>query len=109
MRALFVDSSLLSANSLQQMQTWQTVDAEHQLGAGIIHDYFDKPVAGIGHFGGDFGYAAGAHIFPSASRPHPARGPRSISFCVNYGTNGGSALRDVYLDFRNELYDLVMR
>ncbi len=107
LRALFVDSTLLNAASLQQMQTWQTVDAEHQLGAGLIHDYFDKPIPGVGHFGGDFGYAAGAHIFPGAS--HPQRGPRSISFCVNYGTNGGSALRDVYLQFRNELYTLVMR
>lgn len=96
MRALFVDQTLVSKASLQSMQIWSGPDSTYDIGVGLLREYKTTGYPGMGHTGGDLGYAAVAHIFPT-------RNNRMLIYCVNYGTNGDSKLRKVYEAFREEL------
>jgi D-alanyl-D-alanine carboxypeptidase len=102
MRALFVDQTLVSKTSLQAMQQWSAPDTTYDIGIGLLREYKNTGYAGIGHTGGDLGYAAVAHIFPD-------RNNRMLIYCVNYGTNGDSRLRSVYAAFRDELANALLR
>jgi len=102
MRALFVEHTLVKPSSLQAMQQWQSPDSTYDIGVGLLREYKNTGYEGIGHTGGDLGYAAVAHIFPG-------RNNRILIYCVNYGTNGDSRLRKVYEAFRNELAEEMLR
>jgi hypothetical protein len=60
-------------------------------GLGLFKKYYHLEHQGIGHEGGDLGYAANMFYFPEIET--------SISYLVNYGTNGDSALKSVFEDF----------
>jgi hypothetical protein len=84
------------------MQQWSAPDTTYDIGIGLLREYKNTGYAGIGHTGGDLGYAAVAHIFPD-------RNNRMLIYCVNYGTNGDSRLRSVYAAFRDELANALLR
>jgi D-alanyl-D-alanine carboxypeptidase len=97
MKALFIDRKLLNQTSLLNMQTFApSTDTATDIGSGLLLEYKSTGHSGVGHTGGDLGYAAVAHYFPG-------RNNRILIYCVNYGTNGNSALREVYSAFREEL------
>jgi len=102
MRALFVTQTLVSSSSLKSMQEWLSPDSTYDVGVGLLREYKNTGYPGIGHTGGDLGYAAVAHIFPT-------RNNRVLIYCVNYGTNGESKLRKVYDAFRKDMAEELLR
>lgn len=97
MKALFIDRKLVNATSLLNMQTFApSTDTATDIGSGLLLEYKSTGHGGVGHTGGDLGYAAVAHYFPG-------KNSRILIYCVNYGTNGNSNLREVYIAFREEL------
>ncbi len=109
LRALVVDQTLLTPASLAEMQEFiPEIDPEDAandlfLGAGMMKRYFNQPLDspnfGIGHTGRDLAYSANCFYFPYHET--------ICCFIVNYGTNGKSALRDVFFEFQNALTDAV--
>lgn len=109
LRALVVDQTLLIPASLAEMQEFiPEIDPEDAandlfLGAGMMKRYFNQPLDspnfGIGHTGRDLAYSANCFYFPYHET--------ICCFIVNYGTNGKSALRDVFFEFQNALTDAV--
>ena len=102
MHALFVERTLVSEAALQSMQQWVGPDSTYDIGVGLLREYKNTGYPGIGHTGGDLGYAAVAHIFPT-------RNNRMLIYCINYGTNGDSKLRKVYEAFREDLAAELLR
>lgn len=104
MRAMFIDKTLVSPQSLDLMQTFIEDDELGNLGAGLLQQYknLSETHMGIGHSGRDLGYSGDAHYFPT-------RGNRIFVHLVNYGTNGKTALRDVYDAMREEFAKEMMR
>jgi D-alanyl-D-alanine carboxypeptidase len=97
LKALFIEQKLVNANSLLNMQTFApSTDTATDIGSGLLLEYKNTGHGGVGHTGGDLGYAAVAHYFPGKNN-------RILIYCVNYGTNGNSALRNVYIAFREEM------
>lgn len=99
-RALFIDKTLLSQNSLDLMNEFVQQDDNYYCGAGTIKKYTEKSAYGIGHTGRDLGYNANLFYFPQRKC--------TIIFFINYGTNGFSLLKQTFLDFENELTDLII-
>lgn len=99
-RALFIDKTLLSQNSLDLMYEVNREDDDFYCGVSTVKKFTKKSTYGIGHTGRDLGYNANLFYFPE-------RGS-TIIFFVNYGTNGGSSLKQIFLDFESELTDLVI-
>lgn len=98
-RALYVQPSLLSARSMQIMNTWGKPDEPNRYGYGSMLKFIQRgPDAGIGHSGRDLGYSANLFWFPSRGVGH--------CFLLNYGTHGDSRLRPVFRRFEQELIDL---
>jgi D-alanyl-D-alanine carboxypeptidase len=55
---------------------------------------------GIGHTGRDLGYNANAFYFPKEDV--------TMTLIVNYGTNGKSNLKPVFLEFQDEIMKLIL-
>jgi len=100
-KALFVDKTVLTQASLDTMLTFIQEDDDYFTGYGVVKRFADKPAYGIGHTGRDLGYVADLFYFPQ-------RGI-TMAFCVNYGTDGDSFLKPIFLDFENELVDEVLK
>lgn len=100
--ALLLKQTLLSAKSLQVMQTWGKVDFPNQYGYGIMKKFIDRGAdAGIGHSGRDLGYSANLFYFPAKDVVH--------IFLINYGSDSESGLRQVFYDFQDELLNLTLK
>lgn len=97
MRALFIDKTLVTQQSLDLMQTFIEDDDQGNIGVGLLQQYMkiDKQNMGIGHSGRDLGYSGDAHYFPSKNN-------RIFINLCNYGTNGKTELRQVFYDMRDE-------
>jgi len=100
--ALLVDQTLLSTKSLNIMQTYGSQDGVNRYGFGIMKKFVERgDDAGLGHSGRDLGYSANLFYHPNKSVTH--------AFVVNYGTDAESELRQVFLDFQEELLDLTLQ
>lgn len=101
--ALFVNKVLLSDSMLAEMQTYTEMDPEahRAFGLGIFKDFMERPADeyALGHRGRDLAYSADAFWFPKNNT--------TMAFLINYGTNGNSALREVFFQFRTDLSDLI--
>jgi D-alanyl-D-alanine carboxypeptidase len=100
-KALLVDKTILTQASLDQMQDFVREDDDYYTGVGIVKKYTDKPNYGIGHTGKDLGYSANLFYFPERNI--------TMVFFINYGTNGESSLKQVFLDFESELVDEILK
>jgi D-alanyl-D-alanine carboxypeptidase len=99
-RALLINKSIVSAATLQEMQQFVQEDEDYFTGLGLVKKYTDKAHYGIGHTGKDLGYSANLFYFPGKDA--------LMVFFVNYGTNGASDLKQVFLDFESELVDAIV-
>lgn len=96
-KALFINKTLVSQESLDTMMTFIQDDEKGNLGVGLLQQYklLNNGHMGIGHSGRDLGYSGDAHFFPT-------RNNRMFINLVNYGTNGDTPLRQVFYDMRDE-------
>jgi D-alanyl-D-alanine carboxypeptidase len=98
---LLVKQNLLTAKSLNLMMTFGKPDGINRYGYGIMRKFIDRePDAGLGHSGRDVGYSANLFYFPAKKVLHV--------FFINYGTDGDSKLKQVFLDFQEELLDITL-
>lgn len=104
LRALFIERTLVDANSLNIMQTFVPSGEEGDIGVGLLQQYKQLNLGhvGVGHSGGDLGYCGEAQYFPT-------RNKRIFVTLVNYGTNGNTPLKDVYKDMRAELVKTLLK
>jgi len=97
--ALFVDKTLLSAASLDQMLTFHpTIESRKHLGVSCYKDFIDIGTSldfAYGHRGRDLSYSADLFYFPH----HDA----IMALIVNYGTDGDTPLRDVFKEMRDKI------
>ena len=100
-KALFVDKTVLTQASLDKMLTFIQEDDNFYTGYGVVKKFTDKKNYGIGHTGRDLGYVADLFYFPQRNI--------IMAFCVNYGTDGDSFLKPVFLDFESELVDEILK
>jgi len=104
-KALLVDKVILNAASLQQMLTFtgEEKDMHRAFGMGIFKDFLERAPDefAYGHRGRDLAYSADLFYFP--------KNGTIMAFLVNYGTNGKSSLKDVFLDFRSVVADEIFR
>jgi D-alanyl-D-alanine carboxypeptidase len=100
LQELFVKKSILSASTLNEMETFVQEDADFFTGYGLIKKFSKKKTYGIGHTGRDLGYSANAFYFPEKGY--------TMVFFVNYGTNGNSSLKPVFLNFESEIVDAML-
>lgn len=101
MKAVFIDKTLLSANSLAQMTDFIEEDERRDIGVGALRPFKQWDVIpGVGHTGRDLAYSADMFYFPEVN-------DRIMIFFVNYGTDGDTPLRQVFLDFEKEMIQLV--
>jgi D-alanyl-D-alanine carboxypeptidase len=82
------------------MQQFLQEDEDFYTGSGLIKKFTNKSAFGIGHTGRDLGYSADLFYFPSQNK--------TLVFFVNYGTNGSSALKDVFKQFESDLADVLL-
>lgn len=100
--ALLLKKTLLSAKSLDIMETFGKPDDPNEYGYGLMKKFISRGVdAGLGHSGRDLGYTANVFYFPNKDVMHV--------FLVNYGTDAKSNLRQVFYDFQEELLDLTLK
>ncbi|GAB4277415.1 MAG: serine hydrolase domain-containing protein [Marinilabiliales bacterium] len=99
-KALLIDKSILSQESLDEMMEFVREDENYYCGAGIIKKFTEKSHYGIGHTGRDLGYNADLFYFPETNQ--------IMIFFVNYGTNGSSNINQHFFDFENELVDALL-
>jgi D-alanyl-D-alanine carboxypeptidase len=98
---LLIKQDLLTKKSLEIMLTFGKPDGINRYGYGIMRKFIDRePDAGLGHSGRDVGYSANLFYFPNKKVLHV--------FFVNYGTDADSDLKQVFLDFQEELLDLTL-
>jgi len=98
--ALFVEKTLLSEASLSEMLTFHPdVENRKLLGVSCFKDFIDigNPETDYawGHRGRDLCYSADLFYFPE----HNA----VMALIVNYGTDGDSPLRPVFLEMRDKI------
>jgi D-alanyl-D-alanine carboxypeptidase len=100
--ALLLKKTLLSAKSLDVMQTYGKSDFPNQYGYGIMRKYINRGIdAGYGHSGRDLGYSANLFYFPN-------KGVTTIYF-INYGTDAKSNLRQSFYDLQEELLNITLQ
>lgn len=103
--ALLIEKSLMSEAVLEEMLTITTEEfSDDELyGVTIRKDFLDGPAGtyGMGHRGRDLGYTADLFYFPNQDV--------TLSYLINYGTDAKSSLRDVFFDFRVEIYEALMQ
>jgi len=100
-KALLVDKTILTQQSLNTMQEFVQEDDDFYTGTGTIKKFTKKSAFGIGHTGRDLGYVADLFYFPQRNS--------TLVFFVNYGTNGNSSLKPIFLDFESELVDEMLK
>jgi len=100
-RSLYVDKTILSQSSLNEMEDFHLARDNFYTGVGNIKKFTEKSDFGLGHTGRDLGYSADLFYFPTAKV--------SMAFFVNYGTNGSSNLKEVFEDFESDLVDEILR
>lgn len=100
-KALLVDKTILSQQSLDEMQQFVREDDDFYTGISMIKKFTYKSAYGIGHTGRDLGYSADLFYFPERNI--------TMVFFVNYGINGNSSLKQTFKDFENELVDKVLQ
>ncbi|NVO19603.1 MAG: serine hydrolase [Bacteroidetes bacterium] len=103
--ALFVDKTLLTQASLNQMLVFhKTIESRKHLGVACFKDFIDigDPTKDYawGHRGRDLSYSADLFYFPE----HHA----IMSLIVNYGTDGDSPLRPVFKEMRDNIAKLIV-
>lgn len=102
-KALLVDRTLVSEKSLSEMMSFgeEEEGKNRRFGLGLFKDFLERDSAeyGIGHRGRDFQYTADMFYFPSAGAV--------MTYHVNYGTDGETALGEVFYEFRSEAVDLL--
>ena len=99
--AVLVHPWFLSSKSLQLMQRFGKPDGVNRYGYGLMKKFISRGEnAGLGHSGRDLGYTADLFYFPSKGV--------SFSLVVNYGTDAGSFLKEVFLQFENDILDLIL-
>jgi D-alanyl-D-alanine carboxypeptidase len=103
--ALFVDKTLLSQASLNQILVFhKTIESRKHLGVACFKDFIDigDPTKDYawGHRGRDLSYSADLFYFPE----HHA----ILSLIMNYGTDGDTPLRQVYKDMRDDIARLIV-
>jgi D-alanyl-D-alanine carboxypeptidase len=104
--ALFVDKTLLTQASLDQMLEFHpVVEGRKLLGVGCIKDFIDlgNPDTDFawGHRGRDLAYSADLFYFPEHNT--------IMSLIVNYGTDGNSFLRPHFLQMRDEIAKVIIQ
>jgi len=99
-KALLINKTILSDSSLNEMQQFLQEDDDFYTGPGLIKKFTDKAAFGIGHTGRDLGYSADLFYFPAQNK--------TLVFFVNYGTNGSSALKDIFKQFESDLADALL-
>lgn len=98
---LLVAKTIISEASLADMQLEFNLAREHfYTGAGIVKKFTNKPNYGLGHTGRDLAYSADLFYFPERDI--------TMTFFINYGTDGNSNLKPVFEDFENELVDKIL-
>jgi len=102
-KALLVDKTLLNDESLAEMQKFGPEEKEkyRRHGLGLFKDFLERTPDeyGIGHRGRDFQYTADMFYFPKAET--------IMTYHINYGTDGETALAEVFYEFRTKAADLV--
>lgn len=100
--ALMLKETLLKPSSWSLMQTYGKQDGDNRYGYGIQQSYLSRGIDyGIGHKGRDLGYTANMFYYPN-------KGVLNIFF-INYGTDADSDLKDVFVEFSDELLDLTLQ
>lgn len=103
--ALFVKKTLLTPASLDQMLVfYPVVESRKLLGVACFKDFIDigdpEKDYSFGHRGRDLCYSADLDYFPE----HHA----IMTLIVNYGTDGDSPLRPVFLEMRDKVAELII-
>jgi len=99
--AILIHPGFLSQKSLALMQRYGKSDGANRYGYGLMKKFISRgDNAGLGHSGRDLGYTADLFYFPSKQV--------SYSLLVNYGTDAGSYLKEVFIQFENELLDVLL-
>lgn len=104
--ALFVQKTLLTQASLDEMLVFHPdIESRKLLGVACFKDFIDigNPETDFawGHRGRDLSYSADLFYFPH----HNA----TMALIVNYGTDGDSPLRPVFIELRDKIARLVVR
>ncbi|MCB0847154.1 MAG: beta-lactamase family protein [Bacteroidetes bacterium] len=103
--ALLREKTLLSPAALEEMLkiTSENVERNIAFGVAIRKDFLDRSAQeyGLGHRGRDLAYSADLYYFPNQDI--------TMSYLVNYGTDGKSGLQEVFFNFRDELVGILMR
>lgn len=103
--ALFVKKTLLTQASLDQMLVFSpVVESRKLLGVACFKDFIDigdpEKDYSWGHRGRDLSYSADLDYFPE----HDA----IMAMIVNYGTDGDSPLKPVFLEMRDKIAELIV-
>jgi len=99
--AVLIHPRFLSSKSLELMQRYGKSDGANRYGYGLMKKFISRGEnAALGHSGRDLGYTADLFYFPSKRV--------SYSLLVNYGTDADSFLKEVFIQFENELIDLLL-
>lgn len=102
---LFKEKTILNQESLNTMLTFTPVEEgyDRSFGITVVRDFMNRDSSewAFGHRGRDLAYTADLFYFP--------RKDVTMSYNVNYGTNGSSSLKQVFMDFRKELVDELMK
>ncbi|MCB0636979.1 MAG: beta-lactamase family protein, partial [Lewinella sp.] len=102
--ALFRDERILSPATMATMLTYTDEEPGNHRAFGITvnKDFLERsPLEfGLGHRGRDLAYTADAYYFPNQEV--------TMVYLINYGTDAESGLREVFLDYRTALVDLLM-
>ncbi len=104
-RALYVDKTLLTQSSLDEMLVFHpTIETRKHLGVACIKDFIDigNPDTdyAYGHRGRDLAYSADLFYFPHHNT--------IMAMICNYGTDGESSLRPVFLQMRDEIAKTIV-
>jgi len=104
--ALFVQKTLLTQASLDEMLVFHpVVETRKQLGVGCFKDFIDIGDPSLdyawGHRGRDLSYSADLFYFPEHNT--------IMSLIVNYGTDGNSRLKPIFLEMRDEIAKIVIQ
>lgn len=101
--ALFIEQTLLSPSSLEEMLQFNPIVENGKLiGTGIMKDFLflEEDQFAYGHRGRDLAYTADLFWFPNQDI--------TLALLLNYGTDSESSLRPVFNAFRQELGLLIM-
>jgi hypothetical protein len=82
----------------------KTIETRKLLGVACFKDFIDIGDPNIdyayGHRGRDLAYTADLNYFPEHSA--------TVAIMCNYGTDSSSDLKDVYIEFRDEIAKLTV-